>query len=172
MFRCLIMAALAGLLALAACSPTLNWREVRSEATGLKALLPCKPDKATRTVAMGGRQLGLEAIGCEAGGATFAVMFADIGTGSAGEMLEQWKAATLAGLRGKDTREQPFRPPGAIALPQSLQVVAAGLRANGGRVQAQVAYFARGRHVFQAAIFTEELRPELTEPFFSGLSFE
>jgi len=31
---------------LAACSPTLNWREVRPEGTRLALLLPCKPDKA------------------------------------------------------------------------------------------------------------------------------
>ena len=99
-------------------------------------------------------------------------MFADIGTGSAGEVLGQWKAATLASLHNKDARERPFRPPGAIDLPQSLQVVAIGSRADGSQVQGQVAYFARGRHVFQAAIFTAKLRPELTEPFFSGLSFE
>lgn len=160
------------MVALAACSPTFNWREVRSEATGLKAMLPCKPDKTARNVTMAGRQLSLEAIGCEASGSTFAVMFADIGTGSAGEVLDQWKAATLSGVRSKEAREQPFRPPGAIALPQSLQVVAVGLRPDGTQVQGQAAYFARGRHVFQAVIFAEQLRPEVTEPFFSGLTFE
>jgi hypothetical protein len=172
MYRCLIMAALAGSTALAACSPTFNWREVRAEATGLKAMLPCKPDKATRSVSMAGQQVSLEALGCDAGGSTFAVLSAEVAPGSVGEVLGQWKAATLASLHSNSAEEKPFRPPGALDLPQSLQVVASGRRADGSPVQGQAAYFARGRHVFQAVIYADQLRPEVTEPFLSGLTFE
>ena len=69
-------AAMAGLLALAACSPAFNWREVRPENTRLSLLLPCKPDKAQKVVPLGGKPTVLSMLGCEAEGMTFAVAVA------------------------------------------------------------------------------------------------
>jgi hypothetical protein len=159
--------------ALAACSPAFNWREVAVESTGLKVMLPCKPEKAARTVPMAGRQVSLEVLGCDTAGATFAVFTADIGDpGRSGEALAQWKTATLSNMRGATPRESPFLPPGALGLPQSVQVASAGQRADGSKVESQAAYFARGSRVFQAVIYAERLKPEVAEPFFSGLKFE
>ena len=158
---------------LLACSPTFNWREVAVGTTGLKAMLPCKPDKAARTVPMAGRQTNLEVLGCDTGGANFAVLFADIGdAGRTGEVLAQWKLATLANLRSTGAQESPHRPPGSLALPQSLQVVATGQRPDGSKVESHAAYFAHGSHVFQAVIYADRLKPEVAEPFFSGLKFQ
>jgi hypothetical protein len=157
----------------AGCSPALNWREVRAGATPLTALLPCKPDKATREVPMAGRKVELTALSCEAGGATFAVLYADIGEPARlGEVLAQWKVATLSNLRGTAAQESAFRPPGALALPQSLQVVASGQRPDGSPVESHAAYFAQGSHVFQAVIYAARLRPEQAESFFSGLKLQ
>lgn len=167
------MAAVAATAALLACSPTFNWREVRVESTGLKAMFPCKPDHATRNVVLAERPVSLEALACDAGGATFAVLFADADPGSAGEFLGGWQAATLAALRSNSAQEtRPFRPPGALELPQSLQTAASGQRADGSTVRGRAAYFARGRQVFQAVVYADKLEPEATEPFFSGLAFE
>jgi hypothetical protein len=159
--------------ALAACSPTFNWREIRIEPTPLKAMLPCKPDKGARTVPMAGRDVSLEVQGCDTGGATFAVLHADIGDAARlGEVLAQWKTATLLNLKSEASREAAFRPPGALGLRESLQVVASGKRADGSKVESHAAYFARGSHVFQAVIYSSELKPEIAEVFFSGLKFE
>ncbi len=51
-------------------------------------------------------------------------------------------------------------------------MVAAGQRADASKVESQAAYFARGNRVFQAVIYADRLKPELVEPFFSGLRFE
>jgi hypothetical protein len=169
----MIAAVLASAWTLAACSPTFNWREVRAEPTALKAMLPCKPDKGARNVPMAGREVSLQVIGCDTGGATFAVMFADLGdAGRAGEALAQWKAASLSNMRSISSGENPFRPAGALALPQSVQVMAKGQRADGTKVESQAAYFAQGSHVFQAVIYAGQLKPEVAEPFFSGLRFQ
>jgi hypothetical protein len=168
MLRLLACAAL-----LAACSPTFNWREVRAEPAGLKAMLPCKPDTAFRQVPMAGRQAQLQVLGCDAGGATFAVLFADIGDASrSGEVLAQWKQATLANMRAAGSQERAFLPAGAIALPEAGQVTATGKRADGTQVESHAAYFARGSHVFQAVIYTDRLQPEWADTFFAGLKFE
>jgi hypothetical protein len=171
--RTLAALALLSAAALAACSPTFNWREVRAEPTPLKAMLPCKPDKGARTVPMAGRDVSLEVMGCETGGATFAVLHAEIGDpGRLGEVLLQWKTATLLNMRSESVREIPFRPAGALDLPQSLQVIASGKRADGSKVESHAAYFARGSHVFQAVIYSSELKAEVADTFFSGLRFE
>jgi hypothetical protein len=171
--RIFAAALLAATAALTACSPTFNWREVRAEPTPLKAMLPCKPDNGAREVPMAGRQVSLEVLGCDAGGATFALLFADIGGPvRAAEVLAQWRAATLANMRSTAARDIPFRPPGALGLPQSLQVVATGQRADGTPVESHAAYFARGPYVFQAVIYSGRLTPEMAETFFSGLGFE
>lgn len=163
----LLAAGLAG-----GCSPTFNWREVRVEPTPLTAMLPCKPDKAKREVPMAGRKVELTAWSCEAGGATFALLFADVGDPARlGEVLAQWNTATLANLRSGGGTASPFRPPGALALPQSLKVVAAGRRSDGSAVESHAAYFAHGSHVYQAVIYAGQLRPEATDGFFAGLRF-
>ncbi len=166
-------ASLLCVVALAACSPTFNWRDVRVEPTGLKAMLPCKPDKGKRQVPMAGRQTTLQVLGCETGGASFAILHADLGAPAlAGEALGQWRAATLAAMRATASLDSPFLPPGALALPQSLRAAASGQRADGRRVEGRAAYFAQGNHVFQAVVYAEHIKPEFGDPFFAGLRFE
>lgn len=65
-----------GLLAAAsvwasACAPTLNWREVRpTQADGLVALFPCKPDEAQRDIVLPGwpDAVTVHLLSCEADG--------------------------------------------------------------------------------------------------------
>lgn len=165
----------AAVLSLAACSPTFNWREVRAESMPLKAMLPCKPDKGARTVPMAGRQVQLQVLGCEAGGATFAILSGDIVDPlRSGEVLAQWRAATLANLRATpgSAQDRPFLPAGAMALQQSLRVTVVGQRADGSKVESQAAYFARGSQVVQAVIYADQLPAEAADTFFAGLGFE
>ena len=55
------------LLALTACSPSLNWREVRASQGELKAMLPCKPDQGNRKQTLAGLELDVHMTGCKAG---------------------------------------------------------------------------------------------------------
>lgn len=168
----LLLASLAAALAIA-CSPTFNWRQVRPEGTPLQAMLPCKPDRAERTVPLGGRDVKLQVLGCDTGGATFAVLFADVGEpGRAAAALEHWQRASLANLRAASSQSRPFVPPGALALPQALRVSAQGQRADGTPVRSEAAYFARGGLVVQAVVYAAEPRPEWLDPFFQGLKFQ
>jgi hypothetical protein len=164
-------AALLLLLAAATgCSPTFNWREVRAEPSGLKAMLPCKPDKGARRVPMAGREVELSVIGCDTGGATFAVLQAELAEPSgADEVLSQWNRATLANMKAEGSRARTFVPPGADPLPSSQRVSAQGRRANGSPVRGEAAYFARGRHVYQAVVYADDPQPDQLQPFFEGL---
>jgi hypothetical protein len=65
-------------LALTACTPTFNWRDVAFEQAPVTALLPCKPDRGSRQVPLAGHQLMMHMAGCEAGGAMFAVALVEL----------------------------------------------------------------------------------------------
>lgn len=167
--------ALAALLALVACSPAFNWREVRPENTRLSLLLPCKPDRAQKTVPLGGQPSTLSMLGCDAGGATFAVAVADLGDASkAAPVLAQWQSLTLANMKAGPGTPQvlPLKIPGAAADPSPWRVLAQGQRADGTAVSGQAAYFSQGSQVFQAVIYSAQITPEVAETFFSSLKFE
>lgn len=55
------------------CTPAFNWREVSFDQAGVTALLPCKPDRGSRTVQLGGQAAQMSMAGCESGGAMFAL---------------------------------------------------------------------------------------------------
>jgi hypothetical protein len=171
MFRPLTAAAL---LLAAACTPTLNWREVPVESTGLRATFPCKPDTAERSLAFApGKSIVVHAVGCEAGGASFAVLYGDVGqAGEVAAALAQWKQASLAASKSRIEKEERWQPAGALGLSGSTMTRAAGQHADGRAVQSQGAYFARGTQVFQAVVYADRLTPEMTEPFFAGMRFE
>lgn len=157
----------AALLVLAACSPELNWREVRAEPTALTVLLPCKPDRGARVVPLAGRDTPLNMLGCDAGGATFAVAFADTADAAqAAAVLTQWRAATLANMRAGEPAQQPFTVAGGVV---STRVTATGQRADGKPVQSQALYFSQGPRVYQAVIYADRLPSEVADTFFGGL---
>ena len=135
--------------------------------------MPCKPDKATREVPIAGESTSLQAYGCEAQGATFAVFHADVRDPSkVAPALMQWRLATLANLHAATGRDAPFAPPGAQPIAASVQVAASGRRSDGAAVESRAAYFAQGTHIFQAVVYAARIQAEMADPFFSGLQFQ
>ena len=162
-------ALLAATAMLAACSPALNWREVRPEGTRLALLLPCKPDKAEKTVPLGGPATPLSMLGCDAGDATFAVAVAQLADAAqAAPVLAQWQSLTLANMKAGPAQVAPLKIPGADAV----LVKALGQRADGTPVSGQAAYFAQGAQVFQVVLYSARISPEAADTFFSSLKFE
>lgn len=162
------------LLLLAACNPVFNWREVRPDNTALTVLLPCKPDKAQRSVPLGGRPTELAMLGCDAGDATFAVAVATLDDAAqAAAVLAGWQTATLANLKAAGGGQtSPLKLPGADLLPPAVLVRASGQRTDGRAVQSQAAYFSQGRQVFQAVIYADKMDAEVAETFFSSLKLD
>ena len=114
------LAAVATCLLAVACSPALNWRDVRPGDSGLGLLLPCKPDKADKVVPLGPKPTTLSMLGCDAGGATFAVAVADLGDAAlVPAVLAQWQLLTLANMRAtpETTIVRPLKVPGASVAP-------------------------------------------------------
>ncbi|AOW11819.1 hypothetical protein LPB72_08945 [Hydrogenophaga crassostreae] len=164
-----LTAALASCL-LGACSPTFNWRELRADGAPLVALMPCKPETATRPVPMLGEPTELHMHSCEAGGLTFAVAWAKLDDATkAAEALEQWQAASLASIRVVPGASTGW----VMALPGATRVQ--GVKAQGSDhlgqpLQTQAVYFAQGGWVYQAAVYGPKLPEQATTAFFDGLN--
>jgi len=161
-------------VALGACSPTFNWREVRLETTPLQALMPCKPETAQRSVPMAGSPTELHLLACETGGVRFAVAWADLAApAQVPQALAAWRSASLQaiGVRSLpgDEASTAWEVSVSGAAPQALGVQANGQNPAGGPVQTRAVYFARGTQVFQAAVYGERLPAEALEAFFGGL---
>ena len=153
------------LAVLAACTPTLNWREV--PIGPVHAMLPCKPDHGTRTVRLKDQDWQMYMTGCEAGGALYAISYlqlVDPATSSA--LTQAWRQSALS-------RMQATPPPdaaGALTKNANAGVVQArGRKADGSAVQAQLRWFLVGTQLFHAAVYAPRLSNEMTEPFFADL---
>ena len=177
---------------LAACSPAFNWREIRPDNSGLSLLFPCKPEKAEKMVPLGGPPTNLILLGCDTGGATFAVAMADISDASkVPTVLEQWQNLTLANMNAPLipvaaasataaqavqgtllTQRALIKVPGANLLSPPVLVKARGQRPGGGGVTGHAAYFSRGTQVFQVVLYADKVQPEESETFFSSLKFD
>jgi hypothetical protein len=164
-----LTAALAAAVALAACSPALNWRQVPLER--ISAFLPCKPDRAQRTLRLGERDVTLSMAGCEAAGALFAVSHIPLAdtTATAG-LVQDWRAAMLANIRATAVVESPLTvPPGFTA---ASRIAVQGQRPDGSPVQGQLVWLVSGSDVFHFAVYGERLTPELVDTFFSDTKIQ
>ena len=114
-------------------------------------------------------------LGCDAGGATFAVAVADVGDAAqAAPVLAMWQELTLANMKAApDTRQLIAQKViGASAAVPIVRMQAQGQRADGTPVSGQVAYFAQGSQVFQVVLYAPKIAPDVAETFFSSLKLE
>lgn len=162
---------LAQACAAAACSPALDWREVRPEGSGLQALFPCKPAGHVRKVTLVGTAVEMTLYACTAGGATYAVGFADIGQPQRVERaLAELSAAAARNIDSKGAHAvAPLRVEGMTPNPQAARQAFAGQLGDGRRVEEQVAVFARGTLIYQATMVGAKLEIDAIETFFGAL---
>jgi len=167
MYRQFLLLGLA--LVLAACSPSLNWREVRPGGE-LKALLPCKPDQGSRRQSLAGREIEVKMLGCEAAGALYAVSVAELGDASHALAVQvQWQANLLGNMRATTSASSAWSLKGANALMEPVRLQARGQRPDGKPVVAEAVWFAYGARLYHAVIYAERMAGEMSEPFFSSL---
>ncbi|KRC11204.1 hypothetical protein ASE11_20270 [Hydrogenophaga sp. Root209] len=160
-------------LALTACNPTFNWRELRPEGTPVQALMPCKPETAERSVPLGGAPTVLHMHSCKAGGLTFALAWADVQDAAAvPATLTDWQRAALAAIRVDPALQaDPAHRWAATVAGSTLAqgITALGIDPQGQPVQSRAVYFARGSQVFQAAMYGVAPSDEVSTTFFDGL---
>lgn len=171
----------AGVAALAAvllaCSPTFDWREVAVAPSSAALLLPCKPERTMRMVALGGEPTELSVVGCDTGGATFAIMTAKVAASRAPDpLLEGWQQATLANMQAdmESVQRRDFLPPGGLPLPHAQRLLAQGHRASGKAVEAQAVWTARVNgagesELLHAVVYASRPQQDAVNAFFASI---
>lgn len=162
-----IVVLLAGLVA---CSPALDWREVRADDGALTALFPCRPERRARTVVVADDNVQMEMAVCAASGSTYAVAFIDLHDPAAVTgALEALRRAAVVNLGGGTPRTVPFALGGMTPNPQAARFVVAGHLPDGAAVQEHAALFVKGLRIYQASVIGKAPTPEAVETFIAGL---
>lgn len=174
-----------GLLALCtmwACSPELDWREARTEAAGLRASFPCRPDKQVRLMPLAGAPVQLALQVCKAAGWTFAVSHTDVtNPARVGPALIALREALRANVAASTlgTASASWQVPGMTPQPAGGRWSFEGRLPDGAKLQVETAVFSRGTHVVQATLLgpvadeagAKRFSEGAAQPFFDGLRF-
>jgi hypothetical protein len=157
------------LLGLWACTPVLNWRQVTLDR--LTALLPCKPDRAQRTVKLDQGEVALEMAGCEVGDALYAISHVQAkDTAAAQELIRQWQTVALGNLRATSPQTLLWEAPKGGGA--AVRLAAAGRRSDGNVVEAQLAWFKANADVYHVAVYAQKLTPEQVDTLLSDLKIQ
>ncbi|MFM0042022.1 hypothetical protein PQQ99_13140 [Paraburkholderia sediminicola] len=159
--------------ALAACSPTFDWRTIMNNDNGYTVDLPAKPGNDQRAVQIDGTPMQMAMQTAEAGDAVFAV-----GTVMLPNDNEATQRAALEFLRTGLARNVGAPPDAhAVQIPLAAGGQVLGLEMKltgeaGSQHETRTVYarlVARGRHVYQAAIIASKpLQQEQIDQFFTS----
>jgi hypothetical protein len=163
----------AGLAALGACTPALNWREIQLDESA-RVALPCRPQKDERPVMLAGRSVLLRLRACEAGQAVWAVSSAQAAdAGHALAVVAELQRSLVDNLQGTGTvlPEAPGAAPG-----QRVRLAVAGRHADGSAVAARAAFVSHEGNVFQLVVMPRNGAKLPTDEalgyFFDSLAFD
>ena len=163
------------ILLLCACTPALNWRDVRLEAidgSTLKAALPCKPDQATRKQQLGDVQVELSMMGCVANETTFTLSRVPLTNPlDAPKVMAAWQVAAVTNVGAKPAPLTAASVLGAGAWPAATRTTLAG-----PAIQAHMLWFAKqtatGVTLYQAALYGKQPSNEAITTFFESLQLQ
>jgi hypothetical protein len=155
-----------------ACTPALNWRDVRLESADgstLKAALPCKPDTATRKQQLSDIQVKLSMMGCLSNETTFTLSHIPLSKPlDAPKVLTAWQSAAAANVNAKSEPITPITVSGASAWPPAMRAKFVGTAS-----QAHMLWFAKqtatGLTLYQAAVYGKQPSNEAITTFFESL---
>ncbi|HEX3140646.1 MAG TPA: hypothetical protein VHQ87_11360 [Rhizobacter sp.] len=162
--------ALSVLVLLGACSPTLDWREVRPEGSEVVALFPCKPSTDARSVTLDGARVRMLLTSCRAADVNWALAYADVPDPSrVPAALAALRAALEANLGGPAQRVSALQVNGMTPNPLAERVRIQGKLPAGDAVVLEGGFFAKGPRVFQATAMGANLSADAVANFFENL---
>lgn len=178
-----VLSTLTMVVGLTACSPALDWRSLDIGEAAITVTLPCKPDRATRSVPLAGSNVPLSMVGCDADGGTFAVSHAAMADPTKVEAaVQHWQTAVLQGLHGVTSDQaqdgnkavrSTWSPRGASPLPGAVRIIAKGASPDGRVMHMHAVWFARvvGAQVlvYHAIYLSPQAKPEVADAFFGGI---
>lgn len=157
------------LAALAACSPSLDWREAHLEGSGVAMLFPCRVDRHERDVRMGGVVLRMQMRSCRAADVSFSLTYVDAPSAAQVDpLMREWRERVESNLGGSGAA-RPFAVPGATPNERSALWRVDGRLPDGRRVVEHAAFFVKGLRLYQAAAIGEALPADAVETFFGAI---
>jgi hypothetical protein len=147
-------------IGIAACSPTLDWREARPEGSSAALMFPCRPQHHERKVALAGEVVPMRMHACSAGGANFALSTLEVTDPvRVTPDLAALRAQLLANIGGTSADQHALTLAGATPNPESARLRIVGKRPDGSAVVADAAFFVRGLTLYQATVLGTDAVP-------------
>lgn len=155
---------------LCACSPNLDWRELRPANAAVMVTMPCKPSSQSRKLRLADTTVELALHACSAAGATWALSYADmIDPGKVTPALMELQSAARANVSATQVTAQPARVSGATPNVQSVLAVIEGTMPDGSKVQEHIVVFAKATRVYQATVAGPTVAPGAAQVFFESI---
>lgn len=160
-----------GILAgLAACEPTLDWRQIRPAGWQLGVHLPCRPDQHERQVQLAGRSVAMGMVSCRADDHLFAVTSADVQEPQHVTAALQALADTAAAnVQGQVRVKLPAQVRGMTPNPNAGLLDLQGRGPDGQPLRFKALFFAHGSRVFQASVLGPRSDERDSSPLFDSL---
>lgn len=158
-------------LGLGACAPALDWREVRPDGGAVVLLMPCKPDRQVRQVALAGPPVALELLSCRADDTVWVATTADVvDPARVGPALDALRQSRRTNLEGREIDAQPAGA-GPLATAASAQrYTVEGRRPDGQPVREHALQFAHGTRVVQVTALGGAPSADALDTFFGGIA--
>ncbi|HJV83291.1 hypothetical protein [Noviherbaspirillum sp.] len=151
-------------LLLAACSPKLDWREVRGSGAPFVVLLPAKPASYTRTVNLDGLQVSMTMTAAEVDKVVFAVGTAELpDVALTPKALNAMKTALVRNIGGTIKQEKVSQ---AGTAPATIDIEASGTESR----LLLARFLAKDKRVYQLVMLGKEgtLSREAADTFFGS----
>jgi hypothetical protein len=143
-------------LLLAACTPELDWREVRPAGTSVQLLMPCKPASHARRVALAGAEVEMTLHACRAADATWAIAHADVADPArVSAALDELARAAQRNLGAATGIAQAAAVPGMTPNASARLWRIEGRLSDGRAVTQTVVLFAHATRIVQASVIAE-----------------
>ncbi len=158
---------LAAALAAGACSPALDWREVRPAGSGVLAMFPCKPQINTRP-ATPSEPSAMGLAECKAADLSFSLAWAELPDPQmVGPALLQMRQSMAAKLQASNGPTQALQVPGMTPSVEAQQQVL-----TAADQQARIAVFSRGLRVYQLVMLGKKGGGEAWDSFLASVKLE
>ncbi|MDE2398332.1 MAG: hypothetical protein KGM91_23100 [Burkholderiales bacterium] len=160
------------LAAVVACSPALNWRDVRTDDGAAQWLMPCRPDRQVRELGLAGTRARMFLASCRTEEQTWAFAWADLGEpGLAANAVEALVAASRSNIdaRPESVHLLASTVPGATPGTATRRLAFSGHLPDGRAVEEQTLLFTRGSRVYQATAVGARLEAQALETFFGSV---
>lgn len=157
------------MLGLGACSPAMDWRQVRPEGLGIEAAFPCRPASHARSVDLAGQTVTMTMYACSAQRVTFGLASADlVDVRRVDGALAELAISASRNIVATHHSSEPTVVPGMTPQARAMRLRLEGRLPDGRAIVEHAAVFAHGSRVYQATVLGSA-DAATVDAFFSGL---